>query len=130
MGLPDSTGPHDGQVPDDNKAIGIAGQESLVLAAKHSRMDLCLVPSQDGLGLRRAAVGCHCVYARKGSGFDPRALPNAGRGKTALETAQESERPSITRRLLTGNFGEAAAGLGGGGNLCQETNGLRVQSSE
>lgn len=61
MSLPDRTGPHDGQVPDDDKAIGVAGQESLVLPAKHSRMDLCLVPSQNGLGLRRAAVGCHCV---------------------------------------------------------------------
>ncbi len=45
MSLPYSAGPHYGKIPGDHEALGVAGEETLVLAAKHSRVDLRLVAS-------------------------------------------------------------------------------------
>lgn len=59
VGLPDSPRPHYGEVPDSDEAIGITGDETLVIANECCSMYLSLVPSKNGFRLRRSEFGTH-----------------------------------------------------------------------
>lgn len=52
MGLPDRSGPHDGEIPSDDEAVGIARNKARIAPDECCRMDLDLVPSQDRFGLQ------------------------------------------------------------------------------
>lgn len=66
MSLPNGTRPHDGKIPSDDEAIGVSSQQALVRSEEGDSMDLGLVASEDGLGLRRGAVVIR--VARSGHG--------------------------------------------------------------
>jgi hypothetical protein len=59
VGLPNGPWSHDGEIPGDNEAIGIASEKALIAADESGRMDRGLVATQDRLGLRRAVVDGH-----------------------------------------------------------------------
>ena len=47
MSLPHSTGPHNGQVPYNDKAIGVAREEPLVAVRKNGGVDLRSMAAED-----------------------------------------------------------------------------------
>lgn len=69
MSLPNGTRPHDGEIPSDNEAIGVSGQQALVGSEEGDSMDLGLVASEDGLGLRRGAVVTRVVRSGHGGNW-------------------------------------------------------------
>lgn len=60
--LPYCPGPHNGEIPCDNKSVCIASQEPFIAAYKGGSMHLGLVAPQNRLGLRRSSLGCHFVH--------------------------------------------------------------------
>lgn len=59
MSLPNGPWTHDGQVPCHNKAVGITGQEALIVSNEGSHLHRCLVASQNRLGLGGPRIACH-----------------------------------------------------------------------
>lgn len=48
MRLPDGAWSHDCEVPCDDEAVGVAGEEPVIAADEYGCLDACLVASQDG----------------------------------------------------------------------------------
>lgn len=71
---PYSPGPHDGEVPERDEALGIAGRKSLIVSEKDSSVGLCLVSAEDCPGdwsgfshgrVAAAFVGSCCRLSRR-----------------------------------------------------------------
>ncbi len=73
MSSPDGPWSHYGEIPGDEEAIGVAGQETLVAADEGSGMYLGLVAPENRFGLRGSVVGGH--------GAAMAGLPTAGEGQ-------------------------------------------------
>ena len=52
MGLPYSSGSHDGEVPEDDKALGVSCSQALIVPEEDGSVDLCLVAAENVLGNR------------------------------------------------------------------------------
>jgi len=59
MRLPYGTRPHDGEVPRDDEAFGIAGEEALIAADERRGVDLGLVAAEDALWLGGGRLARH-----------------------------------------------------------------------
>lgn len=68
MRSPYCSRPHNGEVPDNDKALSVTSHEPFIMANEGSCVDLCFVATQYGFGLSGSGLGGH-HYVRSSNGM-------------------------------------------------------------